>query len=1572
MTKRKFKKIAIITLLLIVVIGGIWTAYSKFMSPTKIAVVNFPGFTVEKMMRANTNNWVEIKPLDLSEINKIERYPLVLIRGHGVRISPEQLDQIREASEKGVKIYVADVTNPEYDLSNLQGEELDYIADLLDNKGSKNFRSLFNYTRQKIDNKKLFLQAYDSAEIFPDDYFFYTEDDQIFDTAEKYENFYRENGLYKEDGARVALLAGNINIQNSNAEHTLKLIKGLEAKGLNVFPIRSFGIKKLELLKSCKPDIVLLRPHGRLAMGHQDKAVDWLKEQNIPVLTPLTVYGEYDKWLKDPQGMFGGMLTMSVVMPELDGAVAPYAVVAQYKTKSGNLIYDGIDNRIENFSELVAKWAHLQTAKNKDKKVAIYYFKGPGKNSLVASGLEVIPSLYTVLQELKSKGYNLAGLPETKEAFENMIMKKGPVLGPYAHGAFDEYLKTGEPVLVEKETYENWCKQAMPAELYKTVTEKYGEAPGDYMKVEKDRKEYIAVTALRFGNVTLLPQPLPGIGNDEQQLIHGANTAPPHSYIASYLWTRFGFEADAVFHFGTHGSLEFTPGKQVALSDYDWADRLIGTSPHFYNYTINNIGEGIIAKRRSYATLLTYLTPPFMKSGLNKDLESLSGKLDSYNSLPGGPVREQYAVSIKELAEKLNIHRALRLDSTRNYTGNDIHKIHEYLEEIEEEKITAGLYTMGIPYSKTKLENSALLMSTDPVAFSLAELDLLRNRITREQYSDALYVSTNYRPKARSIIQKAMHGNDTDKLISQLVTNKELTMANKWKAEHKDTDLLALMMKKERKKEKEEIHTDADRLPELIVKLCSDEKNKAYIEKLKSDKVFEKSSKMLDAGKRKKALKMAEKMKTMAPEMYESVSIANQPDMLELLQLMQDSVLRAKTFELMADNQLAGKIEAQKQQLLKENAARLDSAQYTAWINRIYNNDFKKETEKFDLDELKKGLKIIDFIYSKVTSFEYCSNALYSEKYADKQRWNKTFDEAKSLLNDAIAAKEERLERYAKAVLKLEETINNARQNKINLKESADKELASVINALNGGYTAPSSGGDPIVNPKALPTGRNMYAVDAERTPSEEAWKVGKKLANSLLEKEKELKGRYPRKVSFTLWSNNFISTEGATIAQILYLLGVEPVRDGFGTVRNLKLIPIEELGRPRIDVVIQTSGQLRDIAASRLDLINKAITLAAEAKDNDSLNFVKTGFADAEKYLIEQGFSPKDARKYASKRVFGGVNGNYGAGIMGLVEKGDAWDDEKQLAEQYINNMGAIYESGEDWGAFRKGIFEAALQNTETVVQPRSSNTWGPLSLDHVYEFMGGINMAVRNVTGNDPTAYFNDFRNVSRPKMQELKEAIGVETNSTVFNPKYIKELLDGEASSMEEFAETFRNTYGWNVMKPNAIDDHIWNSYHDIYVNDKLNLNVRERFETENPYALQEMTTVMLETARKGYWNASDKQLSELTQLHAELVRDHEAGCSGFVCDNAKLRAFIAEKLPSELSENYTEAIDRARNSKIENTGESVVLKKENEQTEQSKSDKQNKPFETNNVWLIAAGVLFVLLLLLAIFIRNRKRK
>ena len=516
---------------------------------------------------------------------------------------------------------------------------------------------------------------------------------------------------------------------------------------------------------------------------------------------------------------------------------------------------------------------------------------------------------------------------------------------------------------------------------------------------------------------------------------------------------------------------------------------------------------------------------------------------------------------------------------------------------------------------------------------------------------------------------------------------------------------------------------------------------------------------------------------------------------------------------------------------------------------------------------------------------------------------------------------------FALAVVEVERTLKNVGNYKSALLESPERELTSMVNALNGGYTQPSPGGDPIANPNTLPTGRNLFAINAEETPSESAWEKGKQLADNTIEMyRRRHNDSVPRKVSYTLWSGEFIETGGATIAQVLYMLGVEPVRDTFGRVTDLRLIPSAELGRPRIDVVVQTSGQLRDIAASRLFLVNRAVEMAANAREDQFENQVAAGVVEAERVLIEKGLTPKEAREMSTFRVFGGVNGNYGTGIQSMVQSGDRWESEKEIADVYLNNMGAFYGSEKNWETVRQFALEAALTRTDAVIQPRQSNTWGALSLDHVYEFMGGMNLAVRNVTGKDPDAYLSDYRNRNNARMQEVKEAIGIESRTTIFNPAYIKEKMKGEAGAANTFAEIVQNTYGWNVMKPQAVDKEMWNEIYDVYVKDKFNLGVQDYFEKQNPAALEEMTAVMMETIRKGMWQASGQQIADIAKLHTDLVNKYKPSCSGFVCDNAKLRQFIASKTDAQTASRYKENISQIREVAASKEQKGMVMKKE----------------------------------------------
>ena len=212
----------------------------------------------------------------------------------------------------------------------------------------------------------------------------------------------------------------------------------------------------------------------------------------------------------------------------------------------------------------------------------------------------------------------------------------------------------------------------------------------------------------------------------------------------------------------------------------------------------------------------------------------------------------------------------------------------------------------------------------------------------------------------------------------------------------------------------------------------------------------------------------------------------------------------------------------------------------------------------------------------------------------------------------------------------------------------------------------------------------------------------------------------------------------------------------------------------------------------------------------------------------------------------------------------------------------------------------------------------------------------------------------------MQEVKEAIGVESRTTILNPTYIKEKMKGGAGDASALTDVIRNTYGWNVMKPEAIDDELWNDIYDTYIDDKNKLGVKEYFKDVNPAAMQEMTAVMLETVRKGMWDASPEQVSKLAELHTEMVKEYGAACSGFVCDNAKLRDFISSKAPRQAAE-YNKEVARVRAENISSDDGMVMKRDELNKTET----------ETNHVsGIIVAVVVLVAIIGLGVLIRRRK--
>ena len=1339
------------------------SVWNIWFSPTKIAFINFQTIQQGSISKANDNSSIKLSEVSLDNLDRLTGYDMVFINGMGLRIVEEQRQQIQQAADKGIPVYTSMATNPANNICNLDSVQQNLIRGYLTNGGKTNYRNMLNYIRKAIDGKISSIPEVEDPAERPSDMLYHAgltnpDDELEFLTVADYEKFMKDNRLYKE-GARKIMITGQM------ADAT-GLIEALEKEGYNVYPVQSMT-KFMSFIDEVQPDAIINMAHGRMG----DKMVDYLKAKNILLFAPLTINSLVDEWEKDPMGMAGGFMSQSIVTPEIDGAIRPFALFAQYEDEEGLRHSYAVPERLKTFVSTINNYLNLNTKPNSEKKVAIYYYKGPGQNALTAAGMEVVPSLYNLLVRMKQEGYNISGLPANAEELGKMIQAQGAVFNSYAEGAFNDFMQKGHPELITKDQYESWVKESLRPEKYQEVVDAFGEFPGNYMATNDGK---LGIARLQFGNVVLMPQNAAGSGDNSFQVIHGTNMAPPHTYIASYLWMQHGFKADALIHFGTHGSLEFTPRKQVALCSNDWPDRLVGAVPHFYIYSIGNVGEGMMAKRRSYATIQSYLTPPFLESSVRGIYRELMEKIKIYNN-SHKENKDQESLAVKTLTVKMGIHRDLGLDSIANkpYTEDEIARVENFAEELATEKITGQLYTMGVPYEAERITSSVYAMATEPIAYSLLALDKQRGKATDAVSKHRSLFTQQYLTPARHLVEKLLANPAlaTDELICRTagITAQELAKARQ---------------------------IEADR----------------------------------NAPKGMMAMMMA----------------------------------------------------------------------------------MGKARKEYSKEEIELAL----------------------------------------------------------AIAEVERTIKNVGNYKNALLKSPEEELSSLMNALKGGYTAPTPGGDPIANPNALPTGRNMYAINAEATPTESAWEKGIALAKQTIDTYKQRHNdSIPRKVSYTLWSSEFIETGGATIAQVLYMLGVEPVRDAFGRVSDLKLIPSAELGRPRIDVVVQTSGQLRDIAASRLFLINRAVEMAAAAKDDKFENQVAASVVEAERVLTEKGVSPKDAREMASFRVFGGANGMYGTGIQGMVESGDRWESESEIADTYLNNMGAFYGDEKHWEVFQKFAFEAALNSTDVVVQPRQSNTWGALSLDHVYEFMGGMNLAVRNVTGKDPDAYLSDYRNRNNMKMQELKEAVGVESRTTILNPTYIKEKMKGGASAASEVAQTVTNTYGWNVMKPAAIDKELWDNIYDVYVKDEYKLNVKDFFEKQNPAALQEVTAVMMETARKGYWKASPEQLSNIAKLHTDLVRQFGPSGSGFTGDNAKLQQFIASQVDAQTAANYNKELKQMKQATLdgEATKGGMVLKKQSSDAVQGAQEEQN----SLNGGLIAGIVLVAFVVMLLILKKKRKK-
>ena len=715
-----------------------------------------------------------------------------------------------------------------------------------------------------------------------------------------------------------------------------------------------------------------------------------------------------------------------------------------------------------------------------------------------------------------------------------------------------------------------------------------GPEPGRFLTNGSD----IFVLGKQFGNVLVSVQPSFGYEGDPMRLLFEKGLAPTHAFSAFYRYLREDFQAHAVLHFGTHGALEFMPGKQSGMSGACWPDRLIDNVPNIYFYAANNPSEGAIAKRRSGATLVSYLTPPVTEAGLYKGLNELKLSLERWRGVaPEDNERTDMAAIIQQQAIALDLVPAEPVwgEAVSGRALEDaVMRLSEAVLTLEHTLIPYGLHVAGRPPRSEQRVDMLLAMA------------------------------------------EANHGMQLDRVsVEALVAG----------------------------------HT-----PERA---------------------------LVAAG---------------LPRKHASLAVL--------------------------------------QELVEPNAHL-----------------------------------------------------------------------------------------------------------------AVDTEVSALLQALDARYIRPAPGGDILRTPAVLPTGRNIHGFDPFRIPSTLAVRDGKQQAQLLLDRYCADGKPLPESIAMVLWGSDNLKNEGAPIAQALALMGALPRFDSYGSIVGASLIPLEELGRPRIDVVMTLSGIFRDLLPLQIKLLADAAYLAATADEPLEMNWIR-------KHALAYQQANDCSLETAALRVYGNAEGAYGANVNNLVES-SSWDQEAELAETYKRRKGFAY--GRTGRAVQQtALLNAALADVQLTYQNLDSIDLGVTTVDNYFDTLGGITQAVKIAQGGKtPPVYIGD-QTTGNAAVRTLDEQVALETRTRMLNPKWYESMLEHGYEGVRQIETHMTNTMGWSATT-GQVQPWIYKQLSETFMLDPA---MRERLAKLNPTASARVANRLIEASQRNYWQPDAETLNAL-RLASEELEDRLEG-------------------------------------------------------------------------------------------------
>jgi cobaltochelatase CobN len=1158
-------------------------------------------------------------------------------------------------------------------LSTVKTEIVVNVYTYITYNGEENFSAMLRYIAWKVCGMDIEAPP---PQPIPWEGLYHPDAPDIFSNVEEYLTWYasykKKLHLSKATGT-VGLLLSRFYWVNKNFAIEDALIKKLEALGLDVIPAFSYSVKDENLGTKGSGEVVLAYFMGNDGTSRIDALISLqsfllgtnqtnvgsgkvasdgiriLKKLDIPVFTPITSYYKtIDEWRDDPQGADGSSIGWSIAMPEFEGRIEPI-IIGGLSERDGDLkLRAPIDERIGKLARRALNWIRLQQRPVNERKVAFILHNNPcaSVEATVGSGahLDTLESVAGIMHRMKEVGYDVVPPKDGKELIETIMNRKA--ISEFRWTTTEEIVEKGGVLkMVSKEEYEKWFN-TLSESVRKRMCDAWGNPPGE----EKDgipaamvHEGKILVTGISCGNAVVCIQPKRGCAGARCdgrvcKILHDPDIPPPHQYMATYRYLERDFGVDVIVHVGTHGNLEFLPGKGTALSAECYPDIGIGDIPHLYIYNADNPPEGTIAKRRSYATLVDHMQTVMMQGGLYEELEELNRFLGEYEQVKNMVPARAHALEhlIMEAIKKTNLDKEIKL--TEDMPFDEIaRRAHGALSRTRNTQIQDGMHIFGeLPEGEKKVD--------------------FINSILRYDAGNEISL--------RKIVASMMGMN-----LSEMLS---------------------------------------------------------------------------DGGK------ICPLHKRSYGELLEEVN----------------EICKSFIKEFLNGNG----------QEIKDIACEILG------------------------DRLKNGKSLKGFARVK----------------------ERIFDLAR------------RIEK--------------------------SQEIKSLLHGFDGSYiTAGPSGLITRGRDDVLPTGRNFYSLDPYRIPTKAAWEVGQKLAEAVMEKHLKEEDRYPENIAIFWMCSDIMWADGEGMAQIMYLLGVKPTWLSNGRVRRFEVIPVNELGRPRIDVTIRVSGITRDNFPNCIELIDEAVQAVASLDEPVEMNYVR------KHTLAQMGDndpSSKEAWRDATLRIFASKPGTYQAGTQ-LAVYASAWKEEKDLSDVFIYWNGYAYGKG-IFGKEKHRQFMENLKTVEVTYNKVVTDEYDLFGCCCYFGTHGGMTAAARTLSGKEVHTYYGDTREPEHVEVRDLADEIRRVGRTKLLNPKWIEGMKRHGYKGAGDISKRIGRVYGWEATTQ-EVDDWIFD---DIARTFMMNEENKKFFEENNPWALEEIARRLIEAVERGLWNPAPDVKEALKEIYVEI--------------------------------------------------------------------------------------------------------